>query len=202
MPPIVRQDKRFTFDNRLPFNGSTWAYLSHLELSRWHIGRGGVPAYLRLHFHGERVFRRGETDLTRSPYTIPGCTYAPTSITPGAGLPHERLFPLSACPVRDPRAGAVRAAFHTSSIAAFCLAVKGRKKPPPRQQRGRAIRFIPLRLLLPLALVGLPPRRERWVFRGEGGVFIHTNICRKRFVLLQTERRHVEVYHAQFIQHQ
>ena len=138
-----------------------------MELSRWRIGRGGVPARLRLHFHGKTVCCRGETDLTHSPYTIPGCTYAPTSITPGAGLPYEKLFPLSADPVCDPRAGAVRATFHTASIAVFCRAVKGQKKPPPLTRRGWAIRFIFLCLLLPFALVGLPPRRERRVFRGE-----------------------------------
>ena len=66
--------------------------------------------------------------------------------------------------------GPSAAAFHTASIAIFCLAVKGQKSPPPRQQRGRAIiRLIHLCFLLPLALVGLPPRRERRVFWGEGG---------------------------------
>ena len=45
-------------------------------------------------------------------------------------------------PVRDPRARAVRAAFHTASIDLSDQAVKRQKKPPPRQQRGRAVRFL------------------------------------------------------------
>lgn len=81
-PPIVRRDKRFAFG--FIQKSSLGLFISlHLELSRWRIGRGGVPARLRLHFHGKTVFCRGETDLTHSPYTIPGCTYAPISITPG-----------------------------------------------------------------------------------------------------------------------
>ena len=68
-------------------------------------------------------------------------------------------------------------------------------------ERGRMV-CAPTPSCLPFRFMLLPPRRERRVLRGEGGALIHTNICRKRFILLQTERRHVEVYHAQFIQHQ
>ena len=71
----------------------------------------------------------------------------------------------------------------SSSPVAHPPGRQGQKKPPPRQRRGRAIRFIPLCLLLPLALVGLPPRRERRVFRGEGGGDC-VNICNKRFIIL------------------
>lgn len=113
----------------MPFP-APWAYLSHLELSRWHISRGGVPARLRLHFHGKTVFRRGETDLTHSPYTIPGCTYAPISITPGAGLPYETLFPLSACPAGDPRAGAVRSSLSHTQYSRFLPGRQGAEKAP------------------------------------------------------------------------
>ena len=95
-----------------------------------HLGRGGIPACQWLHIHGKAVSRhRRSSNFTRSPYTIPGCTYAPTSITPGAGLPYETLFTLPAGPARDPRAGAVHAAFHIFSVSAFRPVVKSKNAP-------------------------------------------------------------------------
>ena len=131
-PPIVRRDKRFAFG--FIQKSSLGLFISlDLELSRWRIGRGGVPARLRLHFHGETVFCRGETDLTHSPYTIPGCTYAPISITPGPDCRMKDCpcFPL-VLPVILGR-GPSAAVFYTASIAVFYRAVKGRKTPPPHQ---------------------------------------------------------------------
>ena len=82
----------------------------------------------------------------------------------------------------QPAGGPAAAAFHTAGIAVFGLAVKGQKSPPfhavgaaicrPGDGAGNAgAWYAPLRChsRLPLALVGLPPRRKRRVFRGEGG---------------------------------
>ena len=136
-PPIVRQDKRFAFGSI--HKSSLGLFISlDLELSRWRIGRGGVPARLRLHFHGWAVsHRRGEVDLTHSPYTIPGCTYAPISITPGAGLPYERLSLLPAGPAGDPRAGAVRSSLSHRQYRPFRPGCQGPKPAPSALAEGR-----------------------------------------------------------------
>lgn len=67
-PPIVRRDKRFAFG--IIQKSSLGLFISsHLELSRWRIGRGGVPARLRLHFHG-KAFSAVEKLTSRTAHTL------------------------------------------------------------------------------------------------------------------------------------
>lgn len=84
---------------------------------------------------------RTKSNFTHSPYTIPGCTYAPISITPGVGLTYQKLFPLLAVPVRNPRAGAICATFNIFSISSFPAYVKNKNRPSALAE-GRGIRHI------------------------------------------------------------
>ncbi len=68
-------------------------------------------------------------NLTDSPCTIPGCTYEPRSITPGAKLPYQKLFPRPAVPAHDSDGRAGHATFDMFSIQFFPPAVKQKNRP-------------------------------------------------------------------------
>ena len=56
-PPIVHQDKRFTFGQNHAVTGPLGIFIKKVKLPRRHIGRGGIPACRWLHFRNKAVSR-------------------------------------------------------------------------------------------------------------------------------------------------
>lgn len=111
-PPIVHQDKRFTFGQNHAVIGPLGIFIN-----RWSYPASTLAGEASPHAVGSTSATKrflttaDKSNFTHRPYTIPGCTYAPISITPGVGLTYQKLFPLLAVPVRNPRAGAIHATF-------------------------------------------------------------------------------------------
>ena len=113
-----------------------------MKLPRRHIGRGGIPACRWLHFRNKAVSRYcGQIKLHAQPIHNSRMHLCAHIHTPGVGLTYQKLFPLLAVPVRNPRAGAICATFNIFSISSFPAYVKNKNRPSALAE-GRGIRHI------------------------------------------------------------
>lgn len=126
----------------MPCTGPLGIFIKQVKLPRRHIAGEASPHAVGSTSATKRFPATADkSNFTHSPYTIPGCTYAPISITPGVGLTYQKLFPLLAVPVRNPRAGAICATFNIFSISSFPAYVKNKNRPSALAE-GRGIRHI------------------------------------------------------------